>query len=92
MINIKARKFTTIDISPDEIYKVDLTTSSKIDIMNNTDGNLAVSFDDKFEVSGSVKYYLDLKSGCAYNALMCGVGVIYLKADQGGSVVLSIVS
>ena len=50
-----------------------------------------VTLTDRVEVSGSVKYYLDLKSGCAYNALMCGVGVIYLKADQGGSVVLSIV-
>ena len=92
MINIKARKFTTIDISSDEIYKVDLTTSSKIDIMNNTAGNLSISFDDKFEVSGNTKYYLDLKSGCAYNTLTCGIGVIYLKAEQDGSVVLSIIS
>lgn len=92
MIKIKARRFTTIDVVAGEIYKVDLTTSCKIDIMNNTDGNLAISLNDKFEVSGSTKYYLNLKSGCAYNTLMCGIGVIYLKAEQDGSVVLSIVS
>ena len=92
MTKIKARKLTTIDVAAGEIYKVDLTTSSKIDIMNNTAGNLAISFDDKFEVSGSTKYYLDLKSGCAYNTLTCGIGVIYLKAEQDASVVLSIIS
>lgn len=92
MTKIKARRFTSIDVTAGEIYKVIFTTSSKIDIMNNTAGNLSISFDDKFEVSGNTKYYLELKSGCAYNSLMCGIGVIYLKSDQDGSVVLSIVS
>lgn len=86
MTKIKARKFTTIDVTPDEIYELDFGTMFTADFMNYTDGNVCISFDSTFNDDGDAKNYLELGKGCAYNSLKNGIGLIYIKAESSGKV------
>lgn len=88
MTKVRATKLITIVADAGEIYEIDFGTAFAADIMNYTDSNICISFNNTFEANGCAKNYLEIGRGCAYNSLKSGNTRIYVKAEESGNIAI----
>ena len=94
MVEIKASKMMTISTYANEIYAIRFNGIGRVDVFNNTDGELSVSDSETgFTASGNTAACITLASGCGYNGYgylsPASGNVIYIKTSAGGTVVIT---
>ena len=87
MPDITGKRFTTIPAASNTVYAVTLAAAGhKIDILNNTDGDILISEKNSFAQSASGSPYLTIPSGGGYNGLNTVSDKLYIKSAGTGTI------
>ncbi|MFR4538145.1 MAG: hypothetical protein ACLT5F_09020 [Anaerotignaceae bacterium] len=78
----------TISLKKDEVYELIYSRDYRIDIFNNCDSDIYISFSNEFIVSGNIGNYLTIPSNVAFNNLKLrkSSNKLYIKSQVDGNI------
>lgn len=87
MIEVKENKFLTITCTAGEVYFIDYSSGSEIDVINHTDNDIYLGSGEEFTTTSNVSNYAIINSEGYYNGIRTSSG-IYIKAVGSGDITL----
>lgn len=81
MVEVECGRLSTITATAGETYKLSFENEGFINLHNDTAGAIHISDNAEINTSNSVF----IEAGGGYSDLYCN-GVIYIKADEAGSI------
>lgn len=86
---VGGRKFLTIHAVENGEYEINYGVPSRINILNNTDGDIHISVDNNFSNTETVAQFMILPSNVAANNIAIPSDKIYIKTTTGlGNIVI----
>ena len=93
MTTIEGKRFLTLTLTENEVYKLQYPKGSRINILNKSDGDLLVSTDGTFTSANGVGTYMTLPTATAANNIFMPMTTttpneIYIKSPSGGEITI----
>ena len=88
MTTIKGSRFLTVRAESGEVYEIKYSTPPRLNVLNNTSGEVKISSSEEFKESGSAGEYLAIPQNAAANNIAMPFDAVYVKAEASGNIVI----
>ena len=88
MTTIKGSRFLTVRAEAGEVYEIKYSTPPRINVLNNTSGEVKISSSEEFAENGASGSYLTVPQNWAVNDIAMPFDAVYIKPDASGNIVI----